>query len=68
MVNLHLELYRKMYLSRRAEERIRELYSEDEMKTPMHMSMGEEAIVAGVLQALKPDDQVLAHTGHTRFT
>jgi len=58
MVNLHLELYRKMYLSRRAEERIRELYSEDEMKTPMHMSMGEEAIVAGVVQALKPDDQV----------
>jgi TPP-dependent pyruvate/acetoin dehydrogenase alpha subunit len=55
---LNLELYRKMYLSRQAEKRIRELYSEDEMKTPMHMSMGEEAIVAGLVHALKPDDQV----------
>jgi TPP-dependent pyruvate/acetoin dehydrogenase alpha subunit len=29
------------------------------MKTPMHMSMGQEAIVAGVCHALKPQDQVL---------
>jgi TPP-dependent pyruvate/acetoin dehydrogenase alpha subunit len=35
-----------------------EIYSEDEMKTPMHMSMGEEAIAVGVCHALKVEDQV----------
>ncbi|MEW5911530.1 MAG: thiamine pyrophosphate-dependent dehydrogenase E1 component subunit alpha [Thermodesulfobacteriota bacterium] len=55
----NVELYKKLYLIRRAEEKIQEHYSEDEMKTPMHMSMGEEAIVAGVCQALAPQDQVL---------
>lgn len=57
---LNLELYQKLYLARRAEEKIREHYSEDEMKTPMHMSMGEEAIAVGVCHALKPTDQVFA--------
>jgi len=55
---LSLDLYRKLYLGRRAEEKVVEHYFEDEMKTPMHMSMGEEAIAVGVCHALKPDDQV----------
>ena len=55
---LNLELYRKLYLARRAEERIREHYGDNEMKTPMHMSMGEEAIAVGVCHALKAEDQV----------
>jgi len=72
---LNLELYKKVYLIRKAEEKIREHYMEDEMKTPMHMSMGEEAIVAGVCQALNVEDQIfgtyrshgiyLAKTGET---
>lgn len=56
---LNLELYKKLYLIRQAEVKIREHYMEDEMKTPMHMSMGEEAIAVGVCHALKPEDQVL---------
>ena len=56
---LNVELYKKMYLIRRAEEKIQEHYSEDEMKTPMHMSMGGEAIAAGVCHALNPADQVM---------
>ena len=36
-----LETYKKLYLIRRSEELIIEHYKEDEMKTPMHMSMGE---------------------------
>ncbi len=47
-----LELYRKAYLIRSAEELIIKHYDNNEMKTPMHMSMGEEAIVAGVCTAL----------------
>jgi TPP-dependent pyruvate/acetoin dehydrogenase alpha subunit len=55
---LSLELYKNLYLIRRAEEEIREHYTENEMKTPMHMSMGEEAIAVGVCHALKAEDQV----------
>ncbi len=57
--DLNFELYRKLYLIRAAESAIRKYYHEDDMKTPMHMSMGEEAIAVGVCQALSPDDQIL---------
>ena len=56
---LNVELYRKMCLIRTAETAICEHYPEDELKTPMHMSMGGEAICAGVCHALKAEDQVL---------
>ena len=58
MSKLNLDLYKKLYLIRKAETEIRKYYPEDEMKTPMHMSMGEEAIVAGVCQALEKNSQV----------
>ncbi len=57
---LNLDLYKKLYLARRAEEKVCEHYSEDEMKTPMHMSMGEEAIAVGICHALKTEDQVFS--------
>lgn len=53
-----LEIYKKLYLIRKSEELIIKHYKEDEMKTPMHMSMGEEAIVVGVVSALDRNDQV----------
>ena len=56
--DLNIELYQKMYLIRSSEEKIRGVYSDDEMKTPMHMSMGGEAIAAGVCSALAAGDQV----------
>lgn len=59
MNDLGLDLYRTMYMIRRAEEAIQAHYGEDEMKTPMHMSMGEEAIAAGVCRALGREDQIL---------
>lgn len=58
MSSLNLELYQKMYLIRQAEKSIQKYYAEDQMKTPMHMSMGEEAVVTGVVHALSPEDQV----------
>lgn len=56
-LKLHLELYKKMYLIRKAEEAIIKNYPSDQMKTPMHMSMGEEAIVVGVCQSLGQKSQ-----------
>ena len=50
--NLILNLYKKAYLIRTAEQLIIKHYDDNEMKTPMHMSMGEEAIVSGVCTAL----------------
>lgn len=75
MTSLNLELYRKMVLIRKAEEAICRHYCEDEMKTPVHLSVGEEAIATGVIHALAPEDQFfgtyrshgiyLARTGET---
>ncbi len=55
---LNLRFYKKLYLIRRCEQEIIAHYSEDQMKTPMHMSMGAEAIAVGVCEALKAEDQV----------
>src|SRR3989344_4925634 len=49
---LNIELYKKLSRIRRAEEAISAHYMEDEMKTPMHMSMGGEAISVGVCSAI----------------
>ena len=59
MNSLNLELYKKLYLIRKSEEEISERYMRDEMKTPMHMSAGGEAISSGVCHALAQRDQVL---------
>ncbi len=55
---LNLNLYRKLYLARTSEEKIIEHYPANKMKTPMHMSMGSEAIACGVCQALAKEDQI----------
>lgn len=52
MPKLLLNLYKKMYLIREVEAEIRREYHNDEMKTPMHMSLGGEAIAVGVCHAL----------------
>ena len=57
---LNIELYKKLYLIRKAEERIQGEYAKDEMKTPMHMSMGGEAISAGACHALEASGQVFS--------
>jgi pyruvate dehydrogenase E1 component alpha subunit len=53
-----ISLYKKMFLIRKSEEVIIENYSDDEMKTPMHMSTGSEAISAGICEAINDGDQV----------
>jgi TPP-dependent pyruvate/acetoin dehydrogenase alpha subunit len=53
-----LEIYEKIYLVRRCEETICSEYHRDEMKTPVHLSLGAEAIAVSVLRALDKGDQV----------
>ena len=57
---IKLLLYKKMYLARKVEEKIRVEDKSDEMKTPMHMSMGGEAIAAGVYTALGKRAQIFS--------
>ncbi|MBI4430179.1 MAG: thiamine pyrophosphate-dependent dehydrogenase E1 component subunit alpha [Candidatus Omnitrophica bacterium] len=47
-----LGIYRKIYLARKCEEAIRSEYAKDQMKTPVHLSNGAEAIPACVLACL----------------
>lgn len=55
---VNLDLYKIIYTIRKSEQSIQAYYHEDDMKTPMHMSMGSEAISAGVCHALDDHDQV----------
>jgi pyruvate dehydrogenase E1 component alpha subunit len=65
---LNLRFYKKLYLVRRCEETIIAHYSEDQMKTPMHMSIGAEAIAVGVCEALGAEDQVFGtYRSHALF-
>ena len=47
-----LSVYRNLVLVRRAEEKIREEYFKDEMKTPVHLGIGAEGIAVGVCHCL----------------
>ena len=56
------KLYSDMLRIRLVEERIADLYPEQEMRCPVHLSIGQEAVAAGICAALNPDD--LAFSGH----
>jgi pyruvate dehydrogenase E1 component alpha subunit len=53
-------LYREMLRIRRFEERCVELYSATQIRGFLHLYIGEEAVAVGVMQALGPDDAVVA--------
>lgn len=53
-------LYRQVYLIRVAEDAIIKRYHENDMKTPMHMSTGAEAIAAAVCLAIGDDGLCLS--------
>ncbi len=62
------DLYFEMLRIRLVEEKIAELYSEQEMRCPVHLSIGQEAVAVGVCNNLNNDDQVLsAHRAHAHY-
>lgn len=62
------ELYRIMLEIRKVELKIAEHYPEDEMRTPIHLCNGQEAIAAGVCTNLNTHDYVLSnHRGHGHY-
>ena len=55
-----LALYRRMLLIRRVEERLGEDFKRGDLPGPVHLYIGEEAIAAGTMPHLGPDDAIVA--------
>ncbi|MGZ4540093.1 MAG: pyruvate dehydrogenase (acetyl-transferring) E1 component subunit alpha [Blastococcus sp.] len=58
--DLALQLLRQMQRVRRLEETCVELYSASKIRGFLHVQIGEEAVAAGVMSALGPEDAVVA--------
>ncbi len=56
-----LDMYLSMYRIRLTEETLADRYKEQEMRTPAHFGIGQEAVAVGVTQALRPSDAVYSH-------
>lgn len=62
------KIYRSLYRIRRVEEEIARVYSTDKIKSPVHLSIGQEAVSVGVCQALEPKDIVFGtYRGHALY-
>jgi TPP-dependent pyruvate/acetoin dehydrogenase alpha subunit len=55
---LDMQLYRALYRIRRVEEEIAQAYPSDKITSPIHLSIGQEAVAVGVCQSLRPEDVV----------
>jgi pyruvate dehydrogenase E1 component alpha subunit len=63
-----LELQQAMFRIRLVEEAIANKYSEEKMRCPVHLSIGQEAIAVGVCANLTNQDLVLStHRAHAHF-
>ncbi|MFZ9755543.1 MAG: pyruvate dehydrogenase (acetyl-transferring) E1 component subunit alpha [Bacteroidia bacterium] len=55
----YLNWYKTMMLVRRFEEKSAQLYGQQKIKGFCHLYIGQEAIVAGMMTAITPDDKVI---------
>jgi len=63
-----LRLYYDMLRIHKVQLRIESLYHLDEMKTPVHLCVGQEAIAVGVCANLNKDDYISSsHRGHGHY-
>ena len=61
-------IYRSLRLIRRAEEEVARIYPTDKIKSPVHLSIGQEAVAVGVCDVLRPDDVVApTYRGHAAY-
>ena len=68
MIKNAKELFMSMLRIRMVEEKIAELYSEQEMRCPVHLSIGQEAVAVGVCDHLANQDIVMsAHRAHAHY-
>ena len=68
MIDTSKEMYFAMLRIRMVEEKISELYSQQEMRCPVHLSIGQEAVAVGVCNHLDRNDIVMsAHRAHAHY-
>ena len=61
-------LYQQMLRIRLVEEEIAKRYSEQKMRCPTHLSIGQEAVAVGVSSALTVEDKVYSsHRAHAHY-
>src|SRR5215207_10554479 len=61
-------IYQKLRLIRRVEEEVARVYATDKIKSPVHLSIGQEAVSVGVCDVLRPDDVVFGtYRGHALY-
>jgi len=62
------KFYHALYRIRRVEEEIASVYPTDKIKSPVHLSVGQEAVSVGVCQALNAHDVVFgSYRGHAMY-
>ena len=65
---MYERLYKALYRIRRVEEEIARVYPSDRIKSPVHLSIGQEAVSVGVCEALRPQDIVFGtYRGHALY-
>jgi pyruvate dehydrogenase E1 component alpha subunit len=61
-------LYTSLLLIRLVEQRVAEIYPTDRIKSPVHLSIGQEAVAVGVCDLLRPSDIVSGtYRGHATY-
>jgi TPP-dependent pyruvate/acetoin dehydrogenase alpha subunit len=65
---MYERLYRALYRIRRLEEEVARAYPSDKIKSPVHLSIGQEAVSVGICEALGPQDIVFGtYRGHALY-
>src|SRR5438128_3564646 len=65
---MHERLYKSLYRIRRVEEEVARVYATDKIKSPVHLSIGQEAVSVGVCAAMEPHDVVFGtYRGHALY-
>lgn len=62
------KFYESLYRIRRVEEEVAKVYPTDKIKSPVHLSIGQEAVAVGVCEALRPEDIVfITYRSHAAY-
>src|ERR1700730_11649325 len=65
---MYRQLYRSLLRIRRLEEEVARVYPSDKIKSPVHLSIGQEAVSVGVCAALEARDVVFGtYRGHALY-
>src|SRR5512132_2219797 len=66
--DIYERFYRSLYRIRRVEEEIARIYPTDKIKSPIHLSIGQESVSVGDCEALDPIDVVFGtYRGHALY-